>query len=265
MNKDAKVLIHLFLALFLVLTGCSPKPTLINSSAGSNNSSDPKSGTTASESLSESEYSSFSADSVLGSGSDSGSEETGLSSNVSSGTVINSQSDTNTNPYKGKTVYVIDISTMSDYEKAAVTVLQGIANRNGPNIFLLPGNSSELSKLTSLITLKDAYSSSVINNYPYTEQFWIDYYTRIFGFTFQTVSFEQAVNKFSDLIKGVVYYDSPSFPAVAITAGGIYDAIPVNSDIIAHASYLNDLPVKLDLRNKFTDKYDAHEIGRAHV
>ena len=165
-----------------------------------------------------------------------------------------------------KMVYLIDTSNFNEAEKTSVTALQGLANRMGPKILLLPGKSSYASKFKSG-ALEGAYPPGYYDQYQYIENVWAEYYAKEYDLTFKQVTLNEAFEIFSDMIKYTIDYDvllndngiiheSPSAPGLVLTTAGVYDAIPYPNAVKNKHPALKDKKI-INYKGKFKDKYEA--------
>ena len=174
---------------------------------------------------------------------------------------------TQTGPYnEAKEAYVIDVSRMTPSEKALITAMQGIINRDGAYVYVTAGSSVVWNDLRnySYNTVKGAFTDELMEKYPYTDLFWIDYYTDKHGYTFIESTPEEVYNKFKDKFKGILYYDSVNgnyaLPEIVLTVAGLTDSIPVTENLLNRKyGFLKDSEIVVDIRGKFKDKYEAHQ------
>lgn len=131
-------------------------------------------------------------------------------------------------------VYSVDLTFQSQEIKTAMATLQGIINRKQPRMLVL--NDAGEQNLTWPRELGISHT------------FKLDYMDMIY--------------QFKNEIKGLVIYDEaiPDTVNVAGTIAGVEDAIPVSSriaELLVKEPYC--LPVLVDLRGMFQDKYQAYE------
>jgi len=145
-----------------------------------------------------------------------------------------------------QTSIVFDPANLSFDEQYAVDALQGLANRDGPNLYQI--------------------------RYP-TDRNWIDIYTQRNGLRFSNLSgFDRLLETFHARVKGLVVYD-PSIDGsrcVAMTLAGVDDLLPVDTEMLQGQSpglkstgkslqQILDLPIAVDLRGKFTNSIQAYD------
>ncbi|NCU25353.1 hypothetical protein EOM86_01375 [Candidatus Nomurabacteria bacterium] len=138
----------------------------------------------------------------------------------------------------------------ANYDKyiAAVT-LQGLVNRTGPRLAMLPDDNVMDTIWLDLFRKNNRW----LAGYDYTE---LD-------------TFESLIDTFIDEIAGVVIWDEdvPATMNVASTMAGIYRTIPVRFDNSEGSPYhylveVKKLPVIKDLRNIFTGSGNIPDINR---
>lgn len=128
---------------------------------------------------------------------------------------------------------VVDVTNAPGEVRLLMATLQGLVNREKPRLYLLETSGDE-GKFTWLRTL----------NVPY-----------------ETLDPWQAMEKYRDVVKGLVVYDPlvPDTVNVATTLAGLYDGIVVSPELVPRlegAPY--HLAVSWDLRGKFESKLDAY-------
>ncbi|KAH3743128.1 GxGYxYP putative glycoside hydrolase C-terminal domain [Pelomyxa schiedti] len=122
-------------------------------------------------------------------------------------------------------------------DQAFTIGLQGLANRNIPQLYLVYGPNYD---------------------FKYTQELFSYYQkTRNMTFTFIETS-KEALDIFIDSVKGYVIWDLNvrNSLTVAYTFAGLYDAVVVSEDMIPMVQNA-DLPLLLDLRGVFTGKSDV--------
>ncbi|MCD7972389.1 MAG: hypothetical protein LUG18_06940 [Candidatus Azobacteroides sp.] len=170
---------------------------------------------------------------------------------------------------ENKHMLVIDISEMDEAEMMAVLSFQGLANREEPNIFVKARNKNMWGMAwknwyNNLGT--GAISNEVFEKYEATEDVFIEYYEKTFGFTFEEVTFEEALAALEDTFKGVIMYthtrsSSPAGISIALTAAAVEDAIPATQAVLAKFPRLHTYPVIKNFHLQFDDKYAAYDYA----
>ena len=157
-------------------------------------------------------------------------------------------------------VYKISMDGMSDAEARAAVALQGLANRYGSNIFLVPGRERSVwSQVDKKRFVSDTFSDEELEKYPDVEAYWIEYFSKAYGFEFKESGFEETFSTFKGYVKGCVKYDEATSGTIVFTMAGLFDALPVTDALIQKYPELNNLPVIYDITGRFKDKYEAHE------
>jgi hypothetical protein len=160
-------------------------------------------------------------------------------------------------PYKGDTVWVLDVSELPLTERFAATCLQGLANRNLPNIFLQTVDAHWVS--TFKHRMMD-HSEEIQNRYRSTDDAWIDWYMQRYGLKFVELgSLEQLYAKNKAFVKGVILYSGQgdSFPAAA-TIASVEDCLPVTAEMIEKYPLLKLLPVVVDITAISDDRTELY-------
>jgi hypothetical protein len=163
-------------------------------------------------------------------------------------------------------ILVIDVSNMTVEEGLAVSSFQGLANRDIPQVYLRAKGTNMWGRAwknwdNNVET--GAIDNAIFDQFPNSEDVYMDYYTKTFGFTFKDVTFEEALKALPNVYKGVVKYtstslSSPAGVSVALTAAGMEDAIPVTTAVLNKFPNLKILPIVRNFHLQFTDKYKAY-------
>lgn len=165
-------------------------------------------------------------------------------------------------------IYTIDISTLSYDETVAVLALQGLANREQPQIMIEPKNKGGFNglgyKAADVNVQRDglvAIASEVTNKYDALEDVWKEFYTQKFGYTFQRVTFTELFSLFSTSFDGVVLYDVSDvnkYIPLATTIAGVKNAIPVTTSLLNKYPFLQIDTVENLIAHNFSTRLDAH-------
>lgn len=167
------------------------------------------------------------------------------------------------------TIYTINLSDLSDDEVFAVLTLQGLANREKPQIYVEPKHKGAFQGGGYLV--KDinvqrdgilALADEVKQKYPNLEDVFEDYYHNKYGYNFQPISFIDLFAKFSDYYKGIVIYGgkkSPEGIAITTTSCAQLDAIPVTIGLKDKYSFFQSSKILENLiTHSFSSRTDAH-------
>ncbi len=141
---------------------------------------------------------------------------------------------------KSGEVDVIDLRGEDLKTRLLVLSLQGIVNREKPQLYVL-------------------WESKRVE--PTASERWLEYY-RGKGWIkgYKIISIEEALEKYREYLKGVVVYD-PELPAtinLAISLAGVYDLVVAHPDFMPMLAE-HGLEVKYDLRGRFKDRIEAHK------
>lgn len=166
-------------------------------------------------------------------------------------------------------IYTVDIADMGDEERCAVIALQGLANRGKTQVMVEPKRTGGFygtgyQNMPSNIVQEgvDPIETARVK-YPAIEDVWKEFYKDKYDYTFKTLSFNELFEKFSDKYKGVVVYEGLNANAgiaVATTACGVLDGVPVTSNLIKKYPFLGQATVLVDLtKQNFASRVSAHK------
>ncbi|HUV04936.1 MAG TPA: GxGYxYP domain-containing protein [Armatimonadota bacterium] len=131
--------------------------------------------------------------------------------------------------------YILDVYTMSVEEKISAISLQGIVNRDAPNVFY----------------------RSRFWNWPEADEKWIEWFREAKGVEFtQLDNLPQLIERFRDRIKGCVVWDPrlDQTKWIAATTAGTHDLLPIAPECIGR---YGDLPIVEDLRGRWNKEMEA--------
>ena len=157
-------------------------------------------------------------------------------------------------PAPAPVISLLDIEKLSKGEIIAAATIQGLANRNGPTVFLRQTNRFWLLSFSFYKGYKERIAPNALAKYPSADYFWIEYYSKKCGYRFDKVnSLDELLKRHANVVKGAVRIggDDPNAEAVAATIAGLQDLIPVNDVAASHCTALAKLPVVVDLRQRF--------------
>lgn len=156
----------------------------------------------------------------------------------------------------GGVVWVLDVENISRGEIITATSVQGLANRNGPKVFLR--QTSRFWPVSFSFYENRGYrekiGEEVLSRYPSPDFYWIEYYTKKWGFDFREVAnVDELIERNKEVIQGVVRLgdNNPNAEVAAATIAGLQDLIIVNDEAVKHRPELGDLPVVVDLRERY--------------
>ena len=129
---------------------------------------------------------------------------------------------------------------MTWHEKMLFTCLQGLVNREEPQVYLICSKH---------------------------DQDWLDLYKKQYGIQYETVEDPyELLARFSKKLKGYVVYDADMLDSanVATVFGGIEDAVPVSRDLVGH---LRDVGLSEleDFTGRWANRLDAYRWAAARL
>lgn len=166
-------------------------------------------------------------------------------------------------------VYTVDISILNEEETAAILSLQGLVNREKPQILVLPKDKGGFGgrgyKFQDTNMQRDglaALSQETLDKYASLEDVWEEYYSQEYRYTFEPIDFEEAFSTFASFYRGSVKYGgihAAAGIAIATTICGVSDAIPVTQRLTDKYPVFKALPVLTDLTSfHFKNRKEAH-------
>ena len=157
-------------------------------------------------------------------------------------------------PLAHAVTWELNVEKFNQADLVAATAIQGLANRDGAQIFLQTGDRD------FMITFKNAEygpGAEVTNKFRSVDDAWKDYYATRRGRKFVPVAtLDELAGKVGTRLKGVVLYRDEL--AAAVTLAGLRAAVPVTDAVRAASPTLKALPVLEDLRGRFKDRQEAH-------
>lgn len=171
--------------------------------------------------------------------------------------------------FAGNNVYTIDISTLTNDEIVSVLALQGLANRQTPQILIEPrskggfkGGGYKVANINLPYDGMVPLSAETLAKYESLESVWMEFYKNTYGYNFQRVTFTELFNQFSSVYKGIILYDAATatlHTPLAATIAGVKDGIPVTSALLTKYPFLKvDTLENLVARN-FTTRFAAQK------
>lgn len=164
-----------------------------------------------------------------------------------------------------KTAWYIDVEKYSTADTLAVTVMQGIANREQARLFIFTGDRHWVATFKRKWV---RHSRDVLAKYRNVDDAWKDYLETKHGYVFETLSsIDDLTTRLGGKIKGTVYYDdSESFHYVLATAlASAYDLVPVTDKLLNRYPSLAALPQKYNVSKDFTNLLESHQhIWKEH-
>ena len=161
-----------------------------------------------------------------------------------------------------KCIFVLDVSELSFSGRVCAAALQGLVNRKGATLYLDYGFYDDPSaRRTNEEFIDDEnwfgkYRAFLGNQ----DEHNIEYYRKTHGFDIEELSsLSEALNKFRNDYDGLVIWDESLLDTVnaAVMLAGLENLIPVTMNLIEELA-LHDLPIRHDLRNKWTDRLQIY-------
>ncbi|HQK10132.1 MAG TPA: GxGYxYP family putative glycoside hydrolase [Rectinema sp.] len=161
-----------------------------------------------------------------------------------------------------KRIFVLDVSDLSFSRRVSAAALQGLVNRKGSTLYLDYGFYDDPSaRRTNEEFIDDKnwfgkYRTFLGNQ----DEHNIEFYRKEHGFDIEELSsLSEALKKFRDDYDGLVIWDESLLDTVnaAVMLAGLENLIPVTMNLIEELA-LQDLPIRHDLRNKWTDRLQIY-------
>lgn len=165
-------------------------------------------------------------------------------------------------------VWRLDVEDFDDDLLVSVTTLQGLANREQPQVYLGMVDRHWSMKFRSKDVIGKLPGGTREQPYRSATDIWEDYYASTHGYQFRNVdNFAELLSKFRHLVRGAILVDMKHKGQYVIgaTLAGLRDAVLVSESALADHPELAALPVLEDLRGKFTDSLAAHEWAVEHL
>lgn len=147
----------------------------------------------------------------------------------------------------------LDVERVGYQDLLAAVAIQGLANREGPRVFLDTGARDWVMKLWNQEGRPEADISRTRRG---VDAVWTDYYADHHHLKFETLSsLDELAMRAGGCLKGVILYDDKNGGnlVVAATLAGLRDAVPVTRQVLAACPALKRLPILEDLVGRFTN------------
>jgi len=165
-------------------------------------------------------------------------------------------------PVKGQVLY-LDVESLTDAALVSVVCMQGLANREGPRVFLtLRRRQCHSSFETNPLSADGAarLSEDALSRYRSAPEFWRHYYAGSRGYVFESLTDPLALlDALGDKVRGVIRFrlgNRCELP-LAVTLAGIEDAVAVPDESPLLGAFLDRLPVLADVRDRFVTRLEA--------
>ena len=135
---------------------------------------------------------------------------------------------------------VVDVEKLSPEQRLAILALQGIANRNGPRVFLQTGEAIRWNQIdynrdkgdTGGRAWGEEDAKTLGSKYRNTCDYWMDYCTSIGMATFKPATFAELYRQLEPELKGVILYEKLNDDlCIAGTMAGVEDAVPLTPEL----------------------------------
>lgn len=159
-------------------------------------------------------------------------------------------------------VWELDVETFSDDQLIVAAVVQGLANRRGPRVYLSMTNRHWQMKLKGHCRPEgDAHhSGETLSHYRSCTDVWREYYGQTQGLEFRPVKgLADLLGHVRDEVSGVILFDPDSSAEIVIatTLAGLRNAIPVTDTLFKAEPALATWPILEDLRGRYPDSLEA--------
>ncbi len=167
-------------------------------------------------------------------------------------------------------VRVLDVSQLSYAQQLAAASLQGLANRQGPHLYLDWGIYDDVSaRTTNEVFLPEEIWHTKYRPYVgNSDQINLAYYQKAFDLSAEPLtSLTAAVQEYMPCLRGLVVWD-PALPDtinVALVLAGLEDLLVVHPDLLTWASEMTGLLIVHDLRGRWQDRVCLYEWAMAEL
>jgi hypothetical protein len=165
-------------------------------------------------------------------------------------------------------MHVLDVSALTYVERLVAVSLQGLANRQGPHLYLDWGIYDDVrARTTNEVFLpEDIWQAKYRPYIGDSDLLNLAYDQEAFGLHPEPLAdLAAAVREYAPLLRGLVVWD-PALPDTvnpALTLAGLEDLLVVHPDLLPWASDLTGLPVVHDLRGRWPDRVRLYEWAAA--
>jgi hypothetical protein len=167
-------------------------------------------------------------------------------------------------------VQVLDVSGLSYTQRLVAASLQGLANREGPRLYLDWGVYDDVrARTTNEVFLPEEIWQAKYRPYVgNSDRLNLDYYQEAFGLRAEPLAdLSAALREYLDCLRGLVVWD-PALPDTVNTAlmlAGLEDLLVVHPGLLAWAAATTGLPVVHDLRGHWSDRVRLYEWAMAKL
>ena len=165
---------------------------------------------------------------------------------------------------------LLDVSGFTYPERLTANCLQGLVNREGPQLFLNYGNYDDpgTRKTNSVQMTEENWFGKYREFLKRNDLDNLDYYQSEYNLTINPLKdLPSAIQKYSQHLKGLVVWDPDLLDSVnlALMVAGLNDLLVCHPDQIAELESLTGLRVTEDLRGRFTDRVALYRWAFEHL
>jgi hypothetical protein len=167
-------------------------------------------------------------------------------------------------------VDVLDVSKMDYGRRLCAASLQGLANREGPRVYLLYGiyDDPEARKTNEVFLPDELWRAKYRDYVGDQDQETLRYYGRHYNAQVTgQYSLDGLINKYRHLLKGTVVWD-PALPDtvnVALMLSGLEDLLVLHPDMVDWAKSSFGLEVREDLRGRWKKRARLYRWAFEHL
>ena len=168
------------------------------------------------------------------------------------------------------TIALLDVSSLTYPQQLAAASLQGLANREGPCLYLDWGIYDDVrTRTTNEVFLPEEIWQAKYRTYVGDSDLLnLAHYRETYGIEAEPLpSLSAAVQRFAGCLHGLSVWD-PALPDTvnaALMLAGLEDLLVVSPDLLPWAAETTGLPVRHDLRGRWSDRVSLYEWSLAEL
>ncbi|HNS51097.1 MAG TPA: GxGYxYP family putative glycoside hydrolase [Anaerolineae bacterium] len=167
-------------------------------------------------------------------------------------------------------VALLDVAGLTYPQQLAAASLQGLANRAGPRLYLDWGIYDDVrARTTNEIFLPEEIWQAKYRAYVGDSDLLnLSYYREAHGLQAEPLpSLTAAVQRFAGCLRGLVVWDPtlPDSANAALMLAGLESLLVVSPDLLPWAAEATGLPVRHDLRGRWSDRVGLYEWALAEL
>ena len=171
---------------------------------------------------------------------------------------------------ENQTIDLLDVSECTYKERLTANCLQGLANREGPRLFLDYGNYDDpgTRKTNSVQMTEENWFGKYRDFLNRNDLDNLDYYQTEYDLKVNKLDgLSAAIEKYGHLLKGLVVWDPALIDSVnlALMLAGLDNLLVCHPDQIADLEALTGLTVREDLRGRFSDRVALYRWAYEHL